>query len=84
MKERLVGVIEKYPYIRWNNTGELEISGHNCNDVYITLKVKLPDNKLSRLSAMSCAIRQLKRLFSEIKEQIEERIAGEERAARGW
>ena len=84
MKERLVGVIELHPFMRWNDTGELEIEGYNCNEVYITLKVKLPESKTARLNTLSCAIRRLKRLFLEIKKEVEEDIERHEEYARGW
>lgn len=84
MKERLVGVIELHPFIRWHDTDELEIEGYNCNDVYITLKVKLPSDKIKRLDTLSCTIRRLKRLFLEIKQEIEDDVESEESYARGW
>ena len=86
MKERTVGTITHWPFIHRvsGKTDKFEIKGYNSRDTELSLTVELPTDRLKRLSTIACAIRQLKSLFTDIKNEIEAEVESEEKWARGW
>ena len=83
MKRRTVGKVE-YASIRLLGTKTLMVSGQNSKGTIIDLEITLSQNKTQRLNTLTCAIRQLKRQFTAIKEEIEADVDRAYESARLW
>jgi hypothetical protein len=85
MKERKIGTIEM-PYINRDegNTRRLRVEGYNSKDTRLSLHITLPRDRVARLDYLACAILGLKRMFTDIKNEIETQVDGVEERARSW
>ena len=85
MKERYVGTITEYPYIdRLEDNKTLIVRGFNTRETQIRLFVELDSNMARRLDQLACSIGTLKRMFKEVKAELEEELEATENWARDW